>query len=495
MNSLPTLPTELVCRVLGFLDPITALHEYDISEEQRWDVRHWNRSLAAISRTCRSLHTIATPLLYSRYEAAFHNPVIPFIERSTVKHPRHQGVKHIAIRTDGSTNDEYAPTPERLSQYHIWARGSELDSFVLSETQLLTSEDAGVIELWRLLSQAPNLQSLSVTAYRRRKKDDGNPDEPPVWMLPIILAAQSQLTAPRYSGWFRKLHTLRFDLDGQCGTWLIQLLALPCLDSLSVGSWGIEPYADWEASLVWPEPIATSSVHYLSFWNVSVPADVIVRIMDHCKALKSFSCRRAWDIYHGAAMRRKQWCVDILAGLQRHRETITSLVLDPGNGLNALHLGSETARIDSFQTMTALASLDVPWHVIMGSPAGIKNSQGSWKSVGDWRYPALRDILPKNLRHLKIVSAQYGTPDCTGVEEALYSAIPASDAESDVFLSDGVELVNHCLRYDEPLPMNYWRIKNTFQKADYQFEYRLGLRSDDFSKPAQCSVLYLLILE
>ncbi|KZM26361.1 hypothetical protein ST47_g2496 [Ascochyta rabiei] len=244
MSVLPSLPTELVCHILGYLRPTTDLHRYNLLEEQQWDIRHWGRTVAAVARTCRTLRPIAIPLLYSRYEAAFHSPVIPFIEHSTVEYPRHQGVRHVVIRADSSTNDKYTLTPERLSQYRIWTQGSELDLYMLSETRTLAFEDAGQIELWRLISQAPNLEFLNVIAHKWLMRHVGSPDQPPVWLVPIVSAAQGIHTGLKYSGWFQKLHTLSFDMHGHCGTWLVQLLSLPCLKSLSLGSWGMQPYDD-----------------------------------------------------------------------------------------------------------------------------------------------------------------------------------------------------------------------------------------------------------
>lgn len=482
MTLLPSLPTELICQILGYLQPITELHKYDISEEQRWDIRHWGRTVAAVARTCRTLRAIAIPLLYSRYETAFHSPVIPFIDRSTVGNPRHQGLRHVAIRTDGTTNNKYTPTPERLSQYRIWARDSELDSYALLETQTLTSEDAGQIELWRLISQAPNLESLSVTAHNWLGRYVCSPDQPPVWIFPVVSAAQTVQTDPKYSGWFQKLHTLSFDMHGQCGTWLIQLLSLSCLKSLSLGSWGIQPYLDWEVSLVWPEPTATSGVRDLSFWGVSVPADVIVRIADYCIALESFRCYRAFDSRAGTDVRGRQWCVEILAGLQRHSQTLASLALYPSDRHSSWHLDKEYRRLQGFRTLVALESLDTPWHVVMGSPAGVKNEQDYWEPVGDCRYPNLREVLPKRLRHLRIDKTDCSTPDCKGIEQALCSALLSSDAENGVLLLDSVKFVYDRVHYYKPLPMNFWRIKDAFQKAGCKFEYKLRLDPEDFSK-------------
>jgi hypothetical protein len=301
-------------------------------------------------------------------------------------------------------------------------------------------------------------------------------------MFPIVSAGQTVQTNLKYSGWFQKLHTLKFDMQGQCGAWLIQLLSLPSLKSLSLGSWGIKPYDDWEASLVWPEPTATSGVHDLNLWNTSVPSDVIVRIMDYCVALRSFRCDRALDNRVGTGVRGRQWCVEILAGLQRHSQTLASLSLDPYDRCNPSYLQSEYGRVDGFQQLVALHSLNVPWHVIMGSPAGVKNTQNHWEPVDDFTYPNMRDILPKNLRHLKIHKSDHSTPDCTGIEQALNSLLPASDADTAALLNK-LEFIYNNAHYYKPLPLNLWRIQSDFQAAGCAFSYKLKLDPSDFCKP------------
>ncbi|KZM26360.1 hypothetical protein ST47_g2495 [Ascochyta rabiei] len=63
----------------------------------------------------------------------------------------------------------------------------------------------------------------------------------------------------------------------------------------------------------------------------------------------------------------------------------------------------------------------------MGSPAGVKNVQNNWEPVDGWGYPDLRDVLPKNLKHLKINKTEFNTPDTSegpaGVQTALRTGV------------------------------------------------------------------------
>lgn len=492
MTHLPSLPTELICQILGHLQPTTKLHEYNIPEEQRWDVRHWGRTVVAVACTCRTLRDIAIPLLYSRYEAALHSPVIPFIDRSTVDTTHNQLLRQVAIRGNGDSNDEYTPTPERLAQYRIWARGSELASYVRLETQKPTSEDAGQIELWRLISQAPNLETLSVARHNWPGKDTHSHRRLPLWLFPIVAAAQNIRVHPKYSGYFQKLHTISFNMRHQCGTWFIPLLSLPCLKSLSLGSWSIHPYDDdWEASLVWPEPTVISGVSELHFWDANVPAHVIVKIMDYCRALKSFKCTQDWGIRPPTDKRGKQWCAEILAGLQRQSKTLTSLALKPCDEHSSSRSEVEYGGLQGFQTLTALDCLDVPWHLILGSPGGFRNEQKCYEPTGDFQYPDLHDVLPNSLRHFKTSKDERSTPICAGIEQALYSLLPSSE-EPNTLRLHSIEFAYNSAHYYNPLPMNFWRIQDAFQKAGVKFNYKLKLDPSDFCKPHQTGAASLL---
>ncbi|KAH6621701.1 hypothetical protein C7974DRAFT_377383 [Boeremia exigua] len=115
----------------------------------------------------------------------------------------------------------------------------------------------------------------------------------------------------------------------------------------------------------------------------------------------------------------------------------------------------------------------------MGSPAGAKNEQNYWELVDDCRYPNLHEVLPKSLRHLKMDKTDCSTPDCKGIEQALCSALPSSDAGNAILLLNSVEFVYNRMHHKTPLSMNFWRIKHAFQKAGCKFEYKLRLNPED----------------
>ncbi|KAJ4994486.1 hypothetical protein SVAN01_00315 [Stagonosporopsis vannaccii] len=480
MPALVSLPTELICEILGHVQPVTELHKSGIAEEDRWDIRHWGRTITAVARTCRLLRDIAVPLLYSRYEGAFHSPITHFIDRTAAESALQQSLRHIAVRTNGWTNDKYAPTQERLSQYHAWAKGSELELYGIKETYELTSEDAGQIELWRLISQAPNLESLHITAYNWLGKADRSPNQAPMWLFPIVSAAQNIPTSPHYNGWFRKLLSLKIDLQDKCGIWLVHLFSLPSLQSLCLLSMGSYPHEAWAPALTWPDTSAISTVRDLDFVSVAAPADVIVKLAGYCKALKSFKCSRAFEKHVRGYRNARQWCVDILDGLQRHKQTLLSLTLHPSDRHSSGQLSMEYERLKGFQTLVALDSLNVPWHILMGSPECFRDEQDAWEPMGYWQYPVLRDVLPENLRHLKTSICDYELPNGVSIEEALFSGLPPQDWEDDVLLLKSIDFSYFLAHYFKPLPLNFWKVKDAFHKDGCTFTYKYKLDPMDF---------------
>lgn len=479
MPTLPSLPTELICEILGHLQPLTKLYEYNIAEEDRWDIRHWGRTLTAVARTCRLLHDIAVPLLYSRYEGAFHNPVIHLID--SIESSPHQGLKHIAIRRNGDSSEKYTPTQERVSRYRAWADISELKPFEIKETQELSSEDAGQIELWRLISRAPKLESLHVTTCTWLGKTDHGPSQPPMWLIPVLSAVPNVTMNPRYNGWFRELHSLTIHMNGMYGTWIFHLFSLPCLQSLSMMSMGSYPLEDWATALTWPEATSISSVRDLSLINVAAPAHVITRMAGYCKTLKSFKCDRAYERIVGKTSARP-WCVEILNGLQRHKETLSSLALDPYDRLLSGRLWLEYKRLEGFKTLVALESLHVPWYILMGSPECFQNDDIKWEPLGYWEYPMLRDVLPGNLRALKTSMTAFELPVDVDLEEGLCSGLPPDGWEDDVLLLKSVDFSYNFAYYGAALPANFWRVQDAFHRDGLTFTYKYKLDPGAFSK-------------
>jgi len=487
MPTLLSLPAELICEILGHVQPVTALHQYNVPEKDRWDIRHWRRTITAVAQTCRYLRDVAGPLLYSRYESAFHNPSVHFIDRLTAESALHHGLRHVAVRTNMSSSAKYTPTPDRISQYHAWADISELEPYGIKETYEFTAEDAGQMELWRLISRAPNVESLHVTAYDWLERNgqgvfDRNPGQPPMWLFPIVLAAQSIPASAHYNGWFRQLHSMTIDLQQKCDTWLVHLFSLPDLRSLCLRSMGSYPYQDWATALTWPETTAMSSVRSLEFVNVAAPANIVVSMIGYCKTLKSFKCDRSSERLVRGYSDAREWCVEILDGLQLHKQTLLSLTLFPWDRLSSYSLTVEYRRLEGFRTLVALEFLNVPWYVLMGSPECFRDEQGNWESMGYWQYPMLRDVLPENLLALKTSINDYELPNGLGIEAALCGGLPPDNWEDDVLLLKSVDFSYNLAHYNKPLPMKFWPIQDAFCRDGCTFTYKFRLDHLDFRK-------------
>ena len=102
MSLLLGLPIELLHEILEHLRPVDELpHPMHNPNPRGWDIRHSNRTLAAVARTCRLLNVLATPRLYSNYEARFQIPIHAFVDRISSDTALQKGLTSIITRPNG----------------------------------------------------------------------------------------------------------------------------------------------------------------------------------------------------------------------------------------------------------------------------------------------------------------------------------------------------------------------------------------------------------
>lgn len=97
------------------------------------------------------------------------------------------------------------------------AEDSQLKKYGLLQRPRLTTDECSQLEIWRLVSQAPNLEVLKV---RNLWSGTFAQDLPPVWLLPIALVASRIHVGLATNGWFDKLRSLKVNMEGQCGLYL-----------------------------------------------------------------------------------------------------------------------------------------------------------------------------------------------------------------------------------------------------------------------------------
>lgn len=479
MTTLLLLPPELLREVLEHLQPVTELpHPLHAFDPDEWDIRHWGRTLAALARTCRLLRDLAVPLLYSLYEARFQIPTHAFIDRISSDPSLQKGLKSIITRNEGPYCAKYKPTHERRELYQKWAkaRHSQLKQYGIRSRYALSTDECAQLEVWKLVSQAPNLEVLSVW---NTWSGHFVFDLPPVWLLPVAMAASRMFLGLDNNGWFENLHTLVVNMNQKCGIYLALFFHLPRLQHLSITSVRWMPVEDYASGMDWPEPTPTSKVSFLELEDMQVHADFIVRMTDSCQALTTFKCDRAHndEIEDEDFESSRSWCIEILDSLQRHSKSLKELVLEPFDYDSP---EVDYPRLEGIRSLEALESLEVPSMILMGRPQCIKNN-GIWSSIGHWQYPAIRDVIPQSLQTLVLHMRPEYSPGHQGFEDFFIGGLPSKNSENDPGVGDGLKSVQMDymrMPHSGPLPMNFWQIQHAFSAVGSTFDYSVVLDVD-----------------
>ncbi|KAJ8104551.1 hypothetical protein OPT61_g10696 [Boeremia exigua] len=324
MTTLLSLPTELLREILNGLQPTTTPFQTDLPEEQRWDFRHWTRTLLAVAQTCSLLRDIAVPLLYTRYEAPFSSPIFHLIDHSVNGSPLLRDLRHVAVRPDFDDSQEYYRcTEERKVQYLEWAKGTELASFGVKETNYFGPTIAGKLEMWRLVSRAPNLESLATAVTYGPGVVGAWPISLPMWFSPVMSVIR-EMPANPYHGWYQRLHSLDLLIEGRFSMWMAEALSLPSLRSLCLREVGM-PLIEDLPTLVWPEAKALSGVRDISFVEASLSADIVIGMTDRCKAIESFMFQASYSSVAWQPASRKQDSTQTADGPGRIWKTDTNV--------------------------------------------------------------------------------------------------------------------------------------------------------------------------
>ena len=469
------LPIELLHEVLEYLRPVDELpHPMHNPDSRVWDIRHSNRTLAAIARTCRPLNVLATPRLYSNYEARFQIPIHAFVDRISSDTALQKSLTSIITRPNGPYCSNYKPTRERRSHYHEWIR-EELRPYNIDVWSPESDDVCAQLEIWRLVSHAPNLQIFEMNCFWETEFAS---NLPPLWLHPITLAASRIHNGFENNGWFEQLHTLRVDLRN-CGSYLALLFRLPSLQRLILE----DIQMDTNPNPDWPESAPISKVHTLGVEYSEIPSSLVVHMIGYCQALRSFSCDRKVgdeDDFFEDEEDTEEWCTNILGALRRHSTTLKRLTLEPFDRDMHETSGTGFQRLD-WRSFEALEFLEVSSMMLMGRPPGVVTN-GEWSSIGDWQYPSICDVVPPKLRCLELHMRPELTPGNRGFETFFTSGLPSKLNKDSSEVDLGLKRVNMDymrLKHNRPLPMDFWQIEHAFRNAGSKFEYSVVLDIDD----------------
>ena len=181
--------------------------------------------------------------------------------------------------------------------------------------------------------------------------------------------------------------------------------------------------------------------------------------------------------------------MEILDALQRPAKTLETLTLSASNHDLRENPEIELTHFEGFWSMHALHVLKVPSYLLIGRAGASRELFVSdWEFIGNFTYPALRDVLPRNLKELKIEMRQEYILGGRDIEEVLLSALPSEAGTSYRDSSHSSPLYARLefkgLDVDEiHLPLDFWRVQPGCEHAGAIFMYNIELLlGSDFCK-------------
>ena len=451
MASLPALPPELIYEIFDYLQPCKPVYDTDYRQQNHLASYP---SLAALTRTCRALHPIATRVLYKGYHAPLEQPIIPFIRRLKT-HPDACGdLRHLNIQAEMPGWDPCNRRPEAEIMADV------LQDSVLSQPCYhdLTTESLSGNELALLVSRASKLETLSV--FNGGIYHDGGEDMQSVcqslWFRLVVDAACTTTATPGRQITLNRLRTLEIILGTVSSGDLEPLFGLPCLRRLCLIGHIYRHREEDDISIQWAAPPSSSTVQDLDLVLDHAPAALVGHMIGTCKSLSRFGCYRAGYDEDDIGL----WLTTIVDNLEKHVTSLADLSLPilPG--------GENQKRVEGLNHFNHLKSLTIPLEVLAGTPLT--------SMVPDDRLD-LHDLLPQRLEELCLnintVSAagpKYANAILSLVEQSLGSDTPLRKLK--------VKNVNRLQDFKESaLPLAFWTAEKQCKQHDFDFEYSIAL--------------------
>jgi hypothetical protein len=421
------------------------------------------RTLQALARTCRTLYPVARQMLYEQYRADSEKPITGFIHRLAVEPFLRPYVKHIHI-TDNMTLGKLRTKEEIMDELqHVVTLGAPY---------LIPDQDAADLELANLLAHTANVETIAVEGKWR----DGisRIDVLPLWLYPLIEAAQSIPVEALGGAKYNNLQTLDINLQFQYNSDVAYLFLLPGLRKLRLANifhsdGRLGPLVDR-----WPVGAAISSLHTLELPNLRITGDQVVNMINSCKALSHLRCD--WEPGH-LVQDAHGWTQRIVSALEHHSQTLKTLLLEPEEPKRSFLMPCfDWPRIEGLKKLSELQSLTTSFYVLMGRPAGELTDESWTPANPNWHgFPTMREVLPPNIRSLSLSMGLWNMypNEGEGYEQLFMSAlIPPPDQKpclEQVKLSFGdIECY-----YQQQLPLDFWEIQKAFHDSSVTFNYHL----------------------
>ncbi|EOD48377.1 hypothetical protein GTA08_BOTSDO03518 [Neofusicoccum parvum] len=215
----------------------------------------------------------------------------------------------------------------------------------------------------------------------------------------------------------RRIETNYGGLDfGYNPVFFSEFAALPNLkEALIKNSWSDETHC----GITWNPQEGTSNIETINLDASSVTNDFVHKLLRACKAPKTFIY--SWggppptDSMHAFE--------DFMSALRVRKDSLETIRLDvvlKANYFESLAIENEyLPPIGSFKPFSRLKELEIPGHLLLGSPLlDWQSFDGEhWPSFQtDFDYAALTDVFPPSLERLVV--------DCMGLEEDVTFILP-----------------------------------------------------------------------
>jgi hypothetical protein len=470
MASLLSLPSEIIYNIFDCLQPVDEYRfgNEDSDPENGWRERHYYRTLAALARTCKLLQPIATRSLLTRYIAPYIKPITAITRRLGNDPEVRQVLRHIRVLA----YDPQGPNPNYEGRTRDEIQENLCDLLVLDRPDVgpLLGWDPSQIELAVLIAQAPNIETLRMEEDHNTKV--GPNQLVPIWLVPIVEAARSLTSNPNAQIPYARLRTLKINMQRYCSPDIAYLFDLPALRRLHMDGIALQPISLSKAEpLPWPVATATSGVRELELTNVETPAHIVTHMLNSCKALLEFKCRRVWkstwEDHHMVVQTSKDcraWCVDVCAAIERHSPSLEVLELEPMDSFLRHDHEFQYEPLDLFVRLEVLEELTVPWMLLMGRPSAKKLRKVKYPWEG---YPRMLDVLPPNLKKVSLTLTPWTAPKVT---EASFTDAGLS---GDQCLLKFIYITYDTMDWEKPLPLPFFEIQDTLQHRGVAFDYVL----------------------
>ncbi|KAF2829904.1 hypothetical protein CC86DRAFT_464398 [Ophiobolus disseminans] len=449
MADLLALPSELICEIFDYLQPLHHL-DPEIKDYQAWDPYASYRTIAALTRTCRLLHPIATRVLYKRYYAPIDQPISAFIQRLNMHPDSWECIRHIHVHTG-----------DRFWQSLPLRTAAEIKTDIVRNTVLnrssyldLAPRSAPECELALLVSQASNLETLRVlTGERYSWKVESIVQQ--LWFQLAVGISGNINATPGEKGIFKNLRTLEISLSDEFSPDLAYLFLLPCLRRLRLENISCGHHMD-DASIQWPVPESSSNVQTLEVGFNGAPAAVPMHMIATCKSLSVFDCKRAGVSYYNI----ESWLGAILVSLERHATSLLKLTIDLRR---CVPRKTYKAR-ESFHRFQKLKSLSIPLEVLMGGPLATTVDGG----LHEWE-----NALPHDLENLLLDIPNNAAPGPRYTDAILNLLQP--HFRPDEPLQRLCMSYHSAFRYfrNRPLPVDFWVVEKECKQHGFDFNYSI----------------------